>query len=75
MVTVVDAASLTRDYASLDFLRERVETADDSHERTLVDLLVEQIEFADVIVINKVSAASGREWGEARTIIARRPRD
>lgn len=70
MVTVVDAASLTRDYASSDFLRERGETAGDGDDRTLVDLLVEQIEFADVIVLNKVSSASTRERDEARAIIA-----
>jgi G3E family GTPase len=70
MVTVVDAASLTRDYASSDFLRERGETAGDGDDRTLVDLLVEQIEFADVIVLNKVSSASTRERHEARAIIA-----
>ncbi|MCA0418795.1 MAG: GTP-binding protein, partial [Proteobacteria bacterium] len=50
MVTVVDAASLLRDYGSRDFLRERGETAGEGDERTLVDLLVEQIEFADVVV-------------------------
>lgn len=58
MVTVVDAASLLRDYGSRDFLRERGETAGEGDERTLVDLLVEQIEFADVVVLNKISEAS-----------------
>ena len=58
MVTVVDAASLLKDYASHDFLRDRGETAGDDDQRTLVDLLVDQIEFADVIVINKISDAS-----------------
>jgi len=58
MVTVVDAASLLRDYGSRDFLRERGETAGEGDERTLVDLLVEQIEFADVVVLNKISDAS-----------------
>lgn len=57
MVTVVDAASLLRDYGSRDFLRERGETAGEGDERTLVDLLVEQIEFADVVVLNKISDA------------------
>ncbi|BCB18883.1 zinc metallochaperone GTPase ZigA [Bosea sp. ANAM02] len=58
MVTVVDAASLLRDYGSRDFLRERGETAGEGDERTLVDLLVEQIEFADVVVLNKISDAA-----------------
>ena len=58
MVTVVDAVSLLRDYGSRDFLRERGETAGEGDERTLVDLRVEQIEFADVVVLNKISDAS-----------------
>lgn len=58
MVTVVDAASLLEDYGSNDFLRDRGEIAGEGDERTLVDLLVEQIEFADVVVINKISEVS-----------------
>ncbi|SFU65295.1 GTPase, G3E family [Methylobacterium sp. 174MFSha1.1] len=53
MVTVVDAVNLLRDYGSHDFLRDRGEIAGEEDARTLVDLLVEQIEFADVVVINK----------------------
>jgi G3E family GTPase len=58
MVTVVDASELLRDYSSQDFLKDRGETAGDGDERSLVQLLVEQIEFADVIVVNKASAVS-----------------
>ncbi len=58
MVTVVDAANLLKDYASSDFLRDRGESLGEEDERTLVDLLVEQIEFADVVVLNKISTAS-----------------
>src|SRR5215216_1103989 len=53
MVTVVDAANLLNDYASSDFLRDRGEQAGEQDDRALVDLLVEQIEFADVVVFNK----------------------
>ncbi|WP_319518251.1 zinc metallochaperone GTPase ZigA [uncultured Martelella sp.] len=62
MVTVVDAANLLRDYASHDLLSDRGETAGEGDDRTLVDLHVEQIEFADVVVVNKVSdvSAAGR---------------
>ncbi|MFC3075487.1 zinc metallochaperone GTPase ZigA [Shinella pollutisoli] len=69
MVTVVDAANLLKDYASSDFLSDRGETAGDGDERTLVDLLVEQIEFADVIVLNKVGTASPQERDAARKIV------
>ena len=69
MVTVVDAANLLRDYASHDFLRDRGEIAGEGDDRALVDLLVEQIEFADVIVLNKVSDASPQELMLARQIV------
>ncbi|MBB5755104.1 zinc metallochaperone GTPase ZigA [Prosthecomicrobium pneumaticum] len=69
MVTVVDAANLLKDYSSRDFLRDRGETAGAGDERALVDLLVEQIEFADVIVLNKVSATTPHERDLARKII------
>lgn len=69
MVTVVDAANLLKDYASSDFLRDRGESLGEEDERTLVDLLVEQIEFADVVVLNKISAASQEERDLARKVI------
>ena len=47
MVTVVDAANLLNDYASSDFLKDRGESLGDADNRTLVDLLVDQIEFAE----------------------------
>ncbi|MHC5234164.1 zinc metallochaperone GTPase ZigA [Brucella sp. LJL56] len=69
MVTVVDAANLLKDYASNDFLRDRGESLGEDDERTLVDLLVEQIEFADVVVLNKISAASKEERDLAHKVI------
>ncbi|PXW23947.1 zinc metallochaperone GTPase ZigA [Paraburkholderia caballeronis] len=53
MVTVVDAFNFLRDYSSQDSLRSRGESLGDEDERTVVDLLIEQIEFCDVIVLNK----------------------
>jgi len=69
MLTVVDAANLTRDFASHDFLRDRGEQRDAEDQRTLVELLVDQIEFADVIVLNKVTAAGPERLADARRII------
>ncbi|MBN9335734.1 GTP-binding protein, partial [Devosia sp.] len=69
MVTVVDCANLLKDYASSDFLRDRGETAGEGDERALVDLLVEQIEFSDVVVLNKISTATEGDRQAARTII------
>ncbi len=69
MVTVVDAVNLLKDYSSQDFLRDRGETAGDGDDRALVDLIVEQIEFADVVVLNKVSDASPHDLDLARKIV------
>lgn len=69
MVTVVDAANLLKDYGSQDFLAQRGETAGEGDTRTLVELLVEQIEFADVVVLNKTGAASPADRIAARQIV------
>lgn len=69
MVTVVDAANLLRDYSSQDFLKDRGEIAGEADERTLVGLLVEQIEFADVVVLNKTDIAAPSEVALAKSII------
>jgi len=69
MVTVVDAVNLLRDYASADFLRDRGESLGDGDNRALVDLLVDQIEFADVILLNKVDTATPEQIDAARRII------
>ena len=69
MVTVVDAANLLKDYGSKDFLKDRGEALGEEDNRTLVDLLVDQIEFADVILLNKVEDTSPAELQTARAII------
>ena len=69
MVTVVDAANLLRDFGSRDFLRDRGEVAGEEDGRTLVDLLTDQIEFADVIVLNKVSDVAPARRREVRAVV------
>jgi G3E family GTPase len=69
MVTVVDAVNLLKDYGSQDFLAERGTTAGEGDTRTLVELLVEQIEFADVVVLNKAGMASLENLIAARQIV------
>ncbi|WP_261333760.1 GTP-binding protein, partial [Rhizobium leguminosarum] len=70
MVSVVDAVNLLADYASTEFLRDRGESRDGDDERKLVELLVEQIEFADVVVINKAQDVPPAALAEVRRIIA-----
>ncbi|MEM8834103.1 MAG: zinc metallochaperone GTPase ZigA [Pseudomonadota bacterium] len=69
MVTVVDAANLIQNYSSTDFLKDGDESLGEEDERTLVDLLVEQIEFANVILLNKVDLVSEEELKKVRAII------
>ncbi|WP_425050846.1 GTP-binding protein [Psychromarinibacter sp. S121] len=69
MVTVVDTVNLLQDYASHDFIADRGESMGEGDDRSLVDLLVDQIEFADVVVLNKVSAAGPQRVDAARKIV------
>ena len=69
MVTVVDAVNLLKDYSSHDFLHDRGETLGEEDERTLVHLLTDQIEFADVLILNKVADAEPHQVDAARKII------
>lgn len=61
MVTVVDARNFMRDYAAGDSLAERHIAATDEDERSIVDLLVDQVEFADVILLNKIDLVTPNE--------------
>ena len=70
MVTVVDALNLMNDYSSADFLADRGETAGEGDDRRLVSLLVEQIEFADVVIINKASAVSPDHLAMVKKVVA-----
>jgi len=67
MVTVVDAARMIADYSSTDMLTDRGESLGDEDNRSIVDLLVDQIEFADVIVMNKLDLISD---DERKTVLA-----
>lgn len=69
MVTVVDAANLLKNYNSTDFLKDRGESLGEEDERTLVDLLVDQIEFANVIILNKFDLITPEELSTVRAII------
>ncbi|MEM6959112.1 MAG: zinc metallochaperone GTPase ZigA, partial [Myxococcota bacterium] len=69
MVTVVDAASFLRDYNAAEALKERGESLGEDDHRTVTHLLIEQVEFADVIVLNKLDLVSEQEAKEVEAII------
>ena len=54
MVTVVDANNFEQDFDSVDKLTDRGQEVGTDDVRSIVDLLVDQIEFADVILLNKI---------------------
>ena len=58
MVTLVDAPNFLRDYCSPERLKDRKQEMGPEDERSIVDLLTDQIEFANVIVINKADCVS-----------------
>jgi len=75
MVTVVDALNFLRDYESVEDLRDRGEAIGEEDERTIVDLLVDQIEFANVVLINKIDLIDdGRRHRVASMIKALNPK-
>ena len=53
MVTVVDAVNFLKDYEDAKYLQDTGESLGEDDERSVADLLVDQIEFADVILISK----------------------
>jgi G3E family GTPase len=61
MVTVVDAYNFFRDFSAVDKLKDRGEAISESDERTIVDLLNDQIDFANVIIINKTDLISDEQ--------------
>ncbi len=69
MVTVVDALNFLRDYESVDNLQDRESAMGEEDERTIVDLLVDQVEFANVILINKIDLVSEEDRRRIRGMI------
>jgi len=64
MVTVVDAYRFLKDFNSGESLYERKQAIDETDVREVVDLLVDQIEFADIIVLNKADRVTKTELDE-----------
>lgn len=71
MVTVVDGMNFLLDYQAAESLASRGETLGEEDERTITDLLIEQIEFADVILVSKIDLISSRERQELMAILER----
>ncbi|WP_210592274.1 GTP-binding protein [Streptomyces sp. GESEQ-35] len=71
MVTVVDAANFLPELASGDELTERGLDQYEDDERTVSDLLIDQVEFADVIVVNKLDLVEDTTADRLRAALTR----
>lgn len=69
MVTIVDAANFLNDFNSWDDLTDREMGLSEEDSRNIVDLLVDQIEFANVIILNKTDLVSEEEVNELDQIL------
>ena len=69
MVTVVDAANFLAQYEAGDSLKEKDLAMNEEDERTISDLFVDQVEFADVIIINKTDLVTVQERDELHEIL------
>lgn len=61
MVTVVDAVNFLKDYEEAQFLKETDESLGEEDERSVADLLMDQVEFADIILISKTDLADDKD--------------
>lgn len=68
-VTVIDCYNWLKDYNSNDSLQDRGQAAMKTDERNVTDLLIDQVEFANIIILNKVDLVSPQEVSELEGII------
>lgn len=69
MVTVVDGLHFLRDYNAADNLASRGDFLEEADERSISDLLIEQVEFADVILLSKIDLISQHDREELIAVL------
>ena len=69
MVTVVDTFNFSKDFKSTEILTDREEFLNEEDERPISALLVDQIEFADVIIMNKIDECTEEDIFKTEQII------
>ncbi|EAW27073.1 cobalamin synthesis protein/P47K family protein [Alteromonadales bacterium TW-7] len=69
MVTVVDAVNFLNDYEQANDLQDTGESLGKDDERSVADLLVDQVEFADVILISKTDLITNNELNRLTAIL------
>lgn len=69
MVTVVDAVQFFDDFASRASLQDRDMATDETDVRSVAHLLTDQIEFCDVLIVNKIDELSNEDKKTLRSIV------
>lgn len=69
MVTVVDAKSFVHEYKKAEELRERQMALGEDDDRNIADLLVDQVEFANILVLNKIDLVTEEEASRLEAIL------
>jgi G3E family GTPase len=69
MVTVVDAFNFLKDYSCQDFIHDRGESLGEDDQRPVVSLLIEQVEFCDVLVLNKTDLLAPAELDQLEAML------
>ena len=70
LVTVVDAFNFLNDFREARMLQDTAESLGQDDERSVADLLVDQVEFCDKIIINKTDRVTADELQELQSILA-----
>ncbi len=70
MVTVVDANRFVHDINSEDLLMDRDQSVDETDERSIAHLLIDQVEFCDVLIINKIDLISEEELAKLEKVLS-----
>jgi G3E family GTPase len=69
MVTVVDAVNFLKDYEEAKYLKESGESLGEDDERSVADLLVDQIEFADILLVSKTDLVEIKDTEKLNAIL------
>ncbi|MEK4065159.1 GTP-binding protein [Peribacillus sp. FSL R5-0717] len=69
MVTVVDANRFWHDFQSGDSLLDRKEAVGESDDRNIADLLIDQIEFCDVLILNKCDLVENENLNQLENVL------
>ena len=71
MVTIVDAVNFLKDFDEAKYLQEVGESLGEEDERSVTDLLVDQVEFADILLISKTDLVNNKDIDKLKAVAGR----